>query len=768
MIWRIPVSKIKETCTDLWDRFVASDPGLLRLSAGLRTVSAIALTLAVLAAFGAGGSLLVAGAVSALSATFAITEPRPRDQAVTLALGLPAALLAVTHAALLAPYVVAGDLTFLLLIFIAVYARRFGDRVASVGLIGFQIYYVSVFVHARTAQLPQLYATTAAAFCVAAVARFVLVPSTPERTLRQLRRAFRARLAQVIATEEELVGEPTDNGSEKTVDTLRRNTARLHECALMIQGRLEDGTRDPVTAAVLQRRIADAEIAAERLGLLLLKARHRDIADTTLTLHLPDVPPLAAPAHPDAEDETTRLTRRELRALHLLVTRATTADRRTGIALLRNRLLGYQDDENLPAGPLAVQDVFRAIGEAARAVLGLSIALDPRHEASEDDSPETIRSREELDAEDISMASRKEEDAQADREPSGLNRPTTRTAFQVTTGSALAITGGELLSPQRWYWAVLTCWVVFLNSRTTGEILVKGYQRLLGTVGGALAGGALAVLVGHHTRTAFTLVLICVFGAYFTAPLSYVLTSFFLAATLALLYTLLGTLNPAVLEVRIEETALGAASGIIAALCVLPVRTHHQIDQQLRTVLLRLGEVSKASVEQLSGGPESDLLDIARKLDTALDDLEHSTQPLTHPITPLRVQRRTIRYAVALLETCAYHARSLAATAELVPSSTRIAADPQLAQVGERIDRNLRALIAHLDGERGGEAPAVEAGASVASMLENTTQNTVTDRVLRHLQRLDLSVAGLARPIGVALADEGDQAHTRQRSRGAA
>jgi uncharacterized membrane protein YccC len=749
MIWRIPVSKVKEACTNLWDRFVASDPGLLRLSAGLRTVSAIALTLAVLAAFGAGASLLVAGAVSAMSATFAITEPRPRDQAVTLALGFPAALLAVTHAALVAPYVVAGDLTLLLLIFVAVYSRRFGDRVASVGLIGFQIYYVSVFAHARTAQLPQLYATTAAAFCVAAVARFVLVRSTPERTLRQLRHAFRTRLAQVIQTEEELVGEPTDNGSEKTVDRLRRNTARLHECALMIQGRLEDGTRDPVTAALVQRRIADAEIAAERLGLLLLKARHRDIADTTLTLHLPDVPPLAAPAGPVVEDEITRRIRRELRALHLLVTRATAADCGTGTALLRNRLLGYQDEENLPSGGLAIQDVFRAIGEAARAVLGLSVALDPRHEASEDDSPETIRSREELEVEDISLASRKEEDAHADREPAGLDRPTTRAAFQVTTGSALAIVGGELLSAQRWYWAVLTCWVVFLNTRSTGEILVKGYQRLLGTVVGVFAGGGLAVLVGHDTWTVFTFVLMCVFGAYFTAPLSHVLMSFFLTATLALLYTLLGTLSPTVLEVRIEETALGAASGMIAALCVLPVWTHHRTDQQLRTVLLRLGEVSKATVEQLSGGPESDLVNLARELDTALDDLEVSTRPLTHPITPLRVRRRTIRYVVALLETCAYHARSLAATAELVPSSTRIAADPRLAQVGERIDRNLRALIAHLDGERGGEAPAVEAGASVASVLEKTTEGTVDDRVLRHLQRLDAGVVGLARPIGL-------------------
>ncbi|MCQ4082551.1 FUSC family protein [Streptomyces sp. RB6PN25] len=747
----------------LWDGYAASDPGLLRLTAALRTVGSIVLTLAVLAAFGLPASLLVAGAMAAMVATFAITEPLPRDQAVTLALGLPTALLAVTLGALLDPYVIVGDLTFLALIFAAVYVRRFGDRGTSLGLIGFQIYFVSLFVHARMALLPHLYATLVIAVCCAAVARFALVPATPERTLSQLRRAFRARLAQVVQAQEELVGEAGAPGdqSDKTLDDLRRQTARLHECALMIQGRLETGTRDEATAAVLQRRIADAEIAAERLGVLLLKSRHRQGVDT-LTLHLPPAPELSAaapgttattatPAESPFEDETTRRLRRDLRGLHLLITRAAPDDRGTGLAVVRNRLLGYRDDENLPQASLAVQDVFRAIGEAARAVLGLRVALDGLQVESEDDSPETIRSREELEAEDVSMASM-ERAAEEEPEPTGLDRPTTRSAFQVTVGSALAIAGGELLSTQRWYWAVLTCWVVFLNTSSTGEILVKGYRRVLGTITGVVAGLVLAGLVGHHTWIAFVFVLVCVFGAFFTAPLSYVLMSFFITAMLGLLYTLLNTYSLAVLELRVEETALGAACGMIAALLVLPVRTHHRTDQQLREVLSRLSDVSRAAVDQLSGrpeAPEADLLDLARELDTALDDFRRSTRPLTHPITPLRVRRRTARYIVALLETCAYHARSLAATAELVPSSTRIAADPRLAQAGERIERNLRVLIGRLEGEQSG---TVESGASVAASLvpgEPLGPGTVAFRVLRHVQRLDEGVVGLARPLGV-------------------
>ncbi|MFI7005181.1 FUSC family protein [Streptomyces sp. NPDC050145] len=747
--WSDTVAR-RPTLKGTWDRIVASDPGLLRLMAGLRTVAAIGLALAVLALIGMSVTQMVVGAMTAMVSTFAIREKTVRGQAVTLALGLPVALVAISLGAVLNHRVVAGDLFFIALIFGAVYSRRFGDRGTALGLIGFQVYFVSLFVGAGTGQLPPLYGVLAISFACSAVARFALVPETPQRVLGRLREAFRARLGQLVTAQTRLLDAPPEE-LDDVLDDLRRHTARLHESALMIQGRLEDGTRDEAAAALVQRRVADAEVAAERLGMLLLNARSADRADT-LTLHLPGAPVPATGRLLRREDEATATLRRDLGALHLMVIRPAESNRGTAVAQIRNRLLGYRDEERIPPGAtLAVQDVFRGIGEAARAVLGLRLALDGPQDES-DDSPATTRSREEFDAEDVSISVEKEVAEEAEEEPSGLRRPTTRAAFQVAVGSSLAIVGGEFLSTQRWYWAVLTCWVVFLNTASTGEIVVKGYRRLLGTVLGVVAGVGLAGVVGNHTWIAFGLVLLCVFAMFFTAPLSYALMSFFVTAMLGLLYTLLNTYSVDVLVLRIEETALGAACGIIAAMLVLPVRTDSRTDEQLATVLERLGDVVAGAVEQLSGGPAADLLDKARDLDTALDDLRASTQPLTHPITPLRERRQTARYLVALLETSAYHARSLAATAELVPYSKRVGADPRLGRAARRIAHNIDVLVAHVtEADRDGR---VESGASIAAMLETDglgvpAANTVTFRVLRHLQRLDEGITGLARPLDV-------------------
>ncbi|MEU2717724.1 FUSC family protein [Streptomyces sp. NPDC007205] len=732
----------------MWDRLAASDPGLLRLTAGLRTVTAIALTLAVLAALRVPVPQLVAGAMAAMVSTFAIREKQRGQQAVTLALGLPVALASVSLGALLHQLVVAGDLFFVVLIFCAVYGRRFGDRGTALGLIGFQVYFLSLFVHATASALPALYGVICVAFACSAAARFVLLPQTPAGTLDRLRRAFRARLAQLISVQAALL-DAGPGDVEKVLDDLRAATARLHETALMIQGRLEDGTSDAAVARLLQRRVADAEIAAERLGLLLLTARSAERTDT-LTLHLPGAP-LPSGGELPVQDEATAALRRDLQALRLLMLRPVGEARGTALAQVRNRLLGYRDEENLPTAAPAVQDVFRGLGEAARAALGLRLALDgPQDDA--DDSPATTRSREELDAEDAAIEAGEEREAE-EPEPTGLGRPTTRAAVQVAVGSALAISGGELLSSQRWYWAVLTCWIVFINTASTGEILVKGYRRLLGTVLGVVAGIGLAGLVGHHTWTAFALVLVLIFAMFYTAPLSYTLMSFFVTAMLGLLYTLLNTYSMAVLVLRVEETALGAACGVIAAAVVLPIHTDRRTNDLLVAVLNRLAEVTRAAVDQLSGEAGADLVEQARDLDQALADLRAATQPLTHPITPLRSRRDTARYVVALLETCAYHGRSLAATAELLPTHPSIAADPRLRGACGRIVHNIEAIAAHVADPRA--TAEMKTGASIASMLAPGTLRTprygrVTDRVLRHLQRLDEAVSGLARPLGLA------------------
>ncbi|MCB5906318.1 FUSC family protein [Streptomyces sp. SF28] len=718
--------------------------------AGLRTVSAIGLTLVALALLDTGVKLMVAGAMAAMVSTFAIKEKDVRGQAVTLGLGLPVALAAMSLGALLNHRVIAGDAFFVVLIFGAVYSRRFGDRGTALGLIGFQIYFISLFVGASVAKLPVLYLTLALAFACSAVVRFAVIPETPQRILKRLRDAFRARLAQLVAGQIELLDAEPEQ-MDKVLDDLRRRTARLHEAALMIQSRLEEGSRDAATAALLQRRVADAEIATERLGMLLLNARSAERADT-LTLHLPHAPVPATGDLFTVEDDATVTLRRDLNALHLLVSRPASAGQGSGVAHVRNRLLGYRDEEKLPRASTAVQDVFRGLGEAARSVLGLRLALDGPQDESHD-SPATTRSREEFDAEDVALAG-PDEPEEDDR--TGLQRLTTRAAFQVSVGSVLAIIGGEFLSSQRWYWAVLTCWVVFLNTASTGEILVKGYRRLIGTILGVIAGVALAGLVGNHTWIAFALVLLFIFAMFFTAPLSYALMSFFVTAMLGLLYTLLNTYSLDVLVLRIEETALGAVCGIIAAVLVLPVHTDRRTDELLGTVLDRLGDVVSAAVEQLCGGPASDLLGRARDLDTALDELRASTKPLTHPITPLRGRRQTARYLVALLETCAYHARSLAATAELVPHSKNVAADPRLERAGLRIAHNIEVIAAHVREEETGSK--VESGASIASMIKGDGAATppsgsVAFRVLRHLQRLDEGVAGLARPLDVPVTD---------------
>ncbi|MFD8738662.1 FUSC family protein [Streptomyces sp. NPDC059618] len=746
----------------IWNRFVASDPGLLRLMAGLRTVGAIALTLAVLGMRGAGPSLMVSGAMTAMVATFSIKEKHRGQQAVTLALGLPVAVAAMSLGAVLSNHTLAGDVCFIALIFVAVYCRRYGDRGTALGLIAFQIYFLSLFGGAGYSTLAELCAALVVAFVCSAVVRFGVVAESTERVLKRLRKAFRARVAQLVSVQIDLLDADRDD-VEKALDDVRVHTARLHESAMMIQDRLDDGTSDSASASLLQRRVAEAEIAAERLGILILTARSAEQADT-LALHLPHAPLPEPGDRLQQRDDTIATLHRDLEALRVLVAGPVTGEHGTGVAQLRNRLLGYREEENLPNAPAAVQDVFRGIGEAARAALGLRLALDGPQDES-DDSPETKRSREELDAEDASIAAEEKHD---DPHPTGLDRPTTRAAVQVSVGSSLAIVGGELLSPQRWYWAVLTCWVVFLNTSSTGEILVKGYRRLLGTVLGVIAGVILAGVVGNHTWTAFALVLLFIFAMYFTAPVSYVLMSFFVTAMLGLLYTVLNTYSPAVLVLRIEETALGAVCGMVAAVVVLPVQTDRRTDELLAAVLVRLGDVTGAAVEQLSGGIALDLLDRARDLDTALDNLRGSTKPLTHPITPWRARRQTARYIVALLETCAYHARSLAATAELLPYSKSVAADPRLKLAGRRLSHNIDALVARVTHDTGDGV--AETGASLAAMLEPQTPDSprhdrVTGRVLRHLQRLDEGVIGLARPLGVRISTSARKEPARSAAR---
>ncbi|MFF3919147.1 FUSC family protein [Streptomyces sp. NPDC001852] len=732
---------------------MASDPGLLRLLSALSAVCAVLLTLGALAAMHAPVPTLVAGALTAMVSTVAVTERRPQDQALTLAAGMPLALAVMALGSALTPYRVLADAVFVVLIFAAIYIRRRGPRATTLGVFAFQLFFVTQFIETRLEQLPQLCPAVLVAFGSSAVVRFAILRSPPERTLARLHRAFLLQLGLVLdALIEMAEGGQEALRAERAVDDLRRHAARLHTGALMIQNWLVTGAPDRCTASAIQRRVAAAETAAERLAILVMRLLWPGADMDTLTRHLTK-----------GRRAGSRLAARDAAAPPALVSelrglRATIGPGRprpapTDPALVRDGLLGHRNDEYRSDAAPATADILRSVEDFARTLRDLRLAADAPTSAPKD-CPEAPRCTGGLDAQDSGPA----KDVARGLEGTRV-RPTTRTALQVATGSALAIGGGDLLSPQRWYWAVFTCWVVYISTSSTGEILVRGYRRLLGTVMGAVAALALAALIGNDPRLAFALAILGVFGMYYTTAVSYTLMSFIVTTMIGMLYTLLHALTPGVLLVRIEETALGIACGLAAALLVLPTRTREHTDRLLREVLERLRAVLCQSLARLGGEPVGDLLGPARALDSALDSLRLSMQPLITPISPLRSRRRAALAVLGLLETAALQTRSLAGTAAPMPAGIRLRAGPYLRDEAGRIDRNLAALISQVAG--GGEGgTALERGPGVLAWFPVGGDGTRTEdvhmtlRVLRHLQRVDQSIQGLARTLGTPVRDK--------------
>lgn len=733
----------RDAWTDSWDRFAASDPGLLRLQSATTVAGSVVLALGILALMHSSLQVLVVGGLLAMVASFAVTDPRPLDQARSLLWGLPVTIASLAVGTVLFPHRLAADVVFTAIVFTAVYIRRFGPRGTGLGMIAFQCYFVSQFAHVATDQLPRLTLVAVIGFASSAFVRFGLVRNSPKRTMARLRRAFGLRMTGVIRASIELITGDGDPAAQR--DVLERRTRRLHQCALMIQARIDPALGDPHEAVRLEIRISLAEVAAERFALLLAHVlgttaeSHRELAplaaDLETLAELIHDPPRAEPGEAADSVSPTAFAQTEAAALE--------------------RLLGYRDSTHTSALEPGVRDVYQAVGELTQGVLGLRATRGERPPVPQ----ATAEAREEL--EDEEEARTTDEARRSVAELSGLYLRTTRLACQVGVGTALAILGGELLSAQRWYWAVLTCWVVFVNASSTGEILVKGYRRLIGTVAGVLAGGLLAGAIGADPWLAFALVIACVFGMFFTAPVSYSMMSFFVTTMIGLLYTLLGTFSRDVLVLRIEETAVGAACGLLAATLVLPIRLDQDTDERLGTTLDRLAEAVGAALARLvprhaagSGvvGPAEQPLSAAARFDAALDALRSSMAPVIHPANPLRPRRQRAIYLGRLLDGGAYHARALAALAQATPENPVL--DPRLgelvARVGERVCGNAELLAARIRGvDTQGRTWCVEHDETPSPCPEATAGPL--PRALRHLHRIDEALSALAEALAPEL-----------------
>src|SRR5262249_50410995 len=105
---------------------------------------------------------------------------------------------------------------------------------------------------------------------------------------------------------------------------------------------------------------------------------------------------------------------------------------------------------------------------------------------------------------------------------------TSRQAVQVAVAGGLAIVLGRVLSPERYYWAVLAAFVAFAGTATRSETFLKAVNRVLGTLVGLGAAIGLAHLTAGHTWWVLVTIVASLFCGFYLVNVSYAYMIFFI------------------------------------------------------------------------------------------------------------------------------------------------------------------------------------------------------------------------------------------------
>ncbi|MFF7451647.1 MULTISPECIES: FUSC family protein [unclassified Streptomyces] len=308
----------------------------------------------------------------------------------------------------------------------------------------------------------------------------------------------------------------------------------------------------------------------------------------------------------------------------------------------------------------------------------------------------------------------------------GLARVTTRQAVQATTGAAFALVVGQLVSPERWYWAVGATWWVFVNTTSRGETLVRGFRRVLGTVIGIGLGLLVAVPLAGAPVPSAVLLAACVFGIFYTAAVSYTWMMLCVTVLAELLYGLLGLLTPGLLALRLVETGVGALGAVLAVLFVLPVTTHTTTDAWIQRALRCVHACTAETAARLRGVADADPAPRVAELEHLLARVRLSVAPLVHPLNPMLGRKRRAHRVLALLDDCAREIRGLVAVA----ADPEASHDARLAAACWRVEAAVEALT---DGR--------------LDELAVTDQPPASEPALAHLHGLERALAELATPL---------------------
>jgi len=157
-------------------------------------------------------------------------------------------------------------------------------------------------------------------------------------------------------------------------------------------------------------------------------------------------------------------------------------------------------------------------------------------------------------------------------------------------------------------WAVLTSLIV--TQMSVGRSLKATRDYMLGTIGGAIYGGAIAVLIPHSGEgSLLALLVLAVTPLAFIASLNPSLNSATVTAVIVLLLPTMHHANPLDSAIdRVMEVSVGAVTGLVVSFLVLPSRAVNQIRANAARLLDLLAAAFAELLAGLTRGLDNDAL----------------------------------------------------------------------------------------------------------------------------------------------------------------
>lgn len=572
---------IKRRLKAFWDWLIATDPGLIRLRTATWAVLTAGISYLILTF---AGNLLnqpspinLLGVIVGVSA-IAVNDADLHDQRITtLLIPLPA-LIAVLMGVFLPPSPLIRELFLLAVIFAAVRLRRFGARGTMFGLVVFMIYLFALNLNLPVGKLPWAVGAIFIGMLAAYLVRFILLPMKPSAIFRQGVRAFQASAIALLESLADLVQNPQD--PDRTHQALSSQLYKIGDLAIDLEGLLGQPPQDappddPVE--IWRTRLLEAEMSLETLvdGAIQI-TRGKLISTEKLAGFAPFFRTLQASVQSNRSSQLNQLDMIE-------------------------KYRTEKDNSSLNLALTRMQWAARSLSQ--RAVWQIPKEVEARLENS-------------------SLASAHPEASQ----PSAENL---RVAIQATLAVGLAILAGVLISGTRWYWAVIAAFVLFVRASTIEEAFSRAWQRVAGTLVGVVVGIILAEAVVNDPRLEVIILLAGFFTAYFLITLTYTGFVFVLTVILAILYELMGTFRPGLLVLRLEETLVGAAAGLLIALLVFPKHSKEKNQKEMTEIMQKVSQSLKPIIPEMQGDEQIEPQpDTIHELDRQLRNLRGAVSSL--------------------------------------------------------------------------------------------------------------------------------------------